>query len=395
MDPIRLPRQCTLFQERGFWMLRWKEEAIGLRSTGKIDSCNQKRIGSATGPDALSESDARRLSRRFLISKLPPGTQAGRALMTISEFIATRFLPEFVAGKSVAGQAHYRSILKLVHSPEQSDRSLGDSSTNGRSGWPYLGNLRLRDVRPHHVQQMLAAASARGYSPQTVRHIRSVVSALFSFAKDELVFMGTNPARCTKPPEVIRKCIPDFTLPQMEQIIRAMRYPEKEMMLLSLLTDMNVSEICGLQWKYVNLTGAWTSYEGESIPPLTIAVQKRWYRGELANAKDTHRRQIQIPETLLSMLLLLNGRTRYREPDDFVLTSRCGAAINVTNITARRLGLIAKGLEIPELTWPLLRRAQATMKEAYGPEFQYRIAAAATTLSTLALSSTSLRTARA
>ena len=76
-------------------------------------------------------------------------------------------------------------------------------------------------------------------------------------------------------------------------------------------------------------------------------------------------------------LLLLNGRTRYREPDDLVLTSRYGAAINVTNITARRLGVIGKKLNIPELTWQLLRRAQAAMKQAYGVQFQYHIAAAA------------------
>lgn len=127
------------------------------------------------------------------------------------------------------------------------------------------------------------------------------------------------------------------------------------------------------------VTGGTPAFTGPA-PALTttpaIAVRKRWYRGELADAKDTRRRQIPIPETLLPMLLLLKDRTRYRGPEDFVLTSRSRAAINVTNITARRLGVIGKRLEMPELTWQVLRRAQSAMKQAYGPQFQYQIAAA-------------------
>ena len=190
------------------------------------------------------------------------------------------------------------------------------------------------------------------------------------------MFLGANPASSAKGPDLVPKTTPLPTLTQVEQIIRAMRYPEREMTLFALLTEMNLSEICGLQWKYVNLTGTWLNDREEPIPPLTIAVHKRWYRGELADAKDTRRRQIPIPETLLPMLLLLKDRTRYRGPEDFVLTSRSGAAINVTNITARRLGVIGKRLEMPELTWQVLRRAQSAMKQAYGPQFQYHIAAA-------------------
>jgi hypothetical protein len=85
---------------------------------------------------------------------------------------------------------------------------------------------------------------------------------------------------------------------------------------------------------------------------------------------------IQIPETLLSMLLLINGRSRFTNPDDFVLTSRSGAPINVTNITARRLSSIARELEMPGLSWRVFRRAHAAMKQAFGPQFHYHVAAA-------------------
>jgi integrase len=383
MEPVRIPRHTTLSEEGGYWILRWSGDLFDLCGIRHPDSGNQARIGSASGANALSEGDALRISRRYLLSRLSPAAQANRALMTIAEFVETRFLPEFVATKTLAGRAHYHSILKLVLSPEEPGRACGVRIENAvseiasRPGWPHLGNMRFRDVRSEDVQQLIEAALKKGYSTQTVRHIRSVISAVFAYAKQELAFMGNNLAASTTVPEMVRKTTPNLTLADVEQMLRAMHYPEKEMTLIALLTDMNVSEICGLQWKYVNLTGASSNPHGEFIPPITIAVHKRWYRGELANVKDTRRRNLPISEVLLPVLLLLSGRAKFTGPDDFVLTSRSGKALNVANITARRLGSIGRNLGITTLTWQVLRRAQAAIKADHGQDFQYRIAAAA------------------
>jgi len=45
--------------------------------------------------------------------------------------------------------------------------------------WPYLNNVRLCDARPDHIHRLTTAAIERGYSSQTVTHIRNVVSAIF------------------------------------------------------------------------------------------------------------------------------------------------------------------------------------------------------------------------
>jgi integrase len=382
MGQARLPHNCALFQEGGVWILRSNGGLIGLRDAERGSWRNLARIGSATGPEGLTERDAQHLARRYLLSQLQPSAEAQRSQITIAEFVETRFLPEFVTAKTLAARTHYYSILKHVLAPEEMSRIFRvDTSTSapkltGHTDWPYLSNLRLRAVRPDHVQRLITAASEKGYSPHTVKHIRSVISAIFSHAKQELVFMGANPAGSVKVPVAARKSILALTLAQTEQVLRAMRYPEKEMTIIALLTDMNVSEICGLQWKCVNLTGTWSNSHGESIPPISIAVSRQLYRGELTDVKDTRRRKIQIPEMLLSMLLLLSGRSKFTGPDDFILTSRSGAAINVTNITARRLSSIGRKLEMPGLSWQVFRRAHVAMKETFGPQFQYHMAAA-------------------
>jgi integrase len=382
MVQARLPHNCALFQEGGLWILRSNDDSIGLRDSGHASWRNLARIGPATGPKSLSERDARLLARRFLQSQLQPDAETHRSEITVAEFVETRFMPEFVSRKTLAGRTHYYSILKHVLPPEEVSRMIQLVASNSTAkltsyaDWPYLGNLRLRSVRPDHVERLLASAAEKGYSPQTVRHIRSVISAIFAYAKQELVFLGANPAAFVKVPEAPNKSTLALSLEQTEQVLRAMRYPEKEMTMLALLTNMNVSEICGLQWKYVNLTGAWSNSHGESIPPISIAVTRQLSRGELTCVKDTRRRKIQIPEVLLSMLLMLNGRGRFTGPDDFVLTSRSGGAINVTNITARRLSSIGRNLEMPGLSWHVLRRGHIAMKEAFGPQFQYHMAAA-------------------
>ena len=57
------------------------------------------------------------------------------------------------------------------------------------------------------------------------------------------------------------------------------------MVLFAILTSMNIAEICGLQWKRVNLAEHSTTVDGESLPPLTIAVRRQWFRGGTGPSK--------------------------------------------------------------------------------------------------------------
>ena len=72
-----------------------------------------------------------------------------------------------------------------------------------------------------------------------------------------------------------------LTSDQLRQVIQSMRYPEKDIALLSILTDMNVAEIFGLQWKYVNPSEMSRVVDGEWIPPHAIAVRNLSYRNQI------------------------------------------------------------------------------------------------------------------
>src|ERR1700682_6428416 len=99
-----------------------------------------------------------------------------------------------------------------------------------------------------------------------------------------------------------RKEAQTLTLAQVKEVLGVMQYPEKEMTLIAILTRMNVAEICGLQWKRINLTDAWSHTDGGPIPPKTIAVREQWCRGELGGLKESRNRNLAIPPPLLPIL---------------------------------------------------------------------------------------------
>ena len=338
-------------------------------------------IGPATGPERLTKKQAERIAWENFLSRLDQNARAPQSVMTIADFVENLFLPEHIAMKKLSGRIHYKAILKHVLTPEEVDRVFQVDAEKSKTklkavpNWPYLGNVRLRDARPDDVQRLISAALARGYSTQTVKHIRNVVSAIFAHAKKKQWFTGENPASLVTLPGMTRKEAHWLTVAQTKELLGVMQYPEKEMALIAIRTDMNVAEICGLQWKRVNLTEAWSDTDGEPIPPRTIAVRKQWYRGELGSVnKKSHHRNLPIPEPLLPILLGLSHRAKFTGPDDFVLVSRAGTPIDEHQIAARRLKPIGKDLQMPWLSWHVFYRTHATLAYEFGLRFQDLIA---------------------
>lgn len=293
--------------------------------------------------------------------------------MTVGDFVKHVFVPEHVAMKQSSGRIHYQALLKHVLTPEEVESvfrvDMGRSKTKLRAvrDWPYLGGMRLRDTQPGDVQRLVSAASAHGYSAQTVKHIRGVVSAIFAQARKKQYFDGDNPASLVTLPGVNHKKTQALTLAQAKEVLAVMRYPEREMALMAILTTMNMAEICGLQWKCVNLTEAWSNTDDEPIPPGTIAVRKEWYLGELISVgRKSRRRNLPIPESVLAILIGLSHRANFKQPDDFVLASPAGTPINERQIAASRLKPIGSALHMPWLSWQVLRRTHKTLAYELG-----------------------------
>jgi integrase len=313
-----------------------------------------------------------------------PGVQkiglAGNSEMTIADFIEQKFVPGHVFLKKSSGRAHYQAMLRHVIRPEEVDRVFQvaamrpDKKLMSSPNWPYLSDVRLCDAQPSHVENLIAAATERGYSTQTIAHIRNTVNAMFSYAIQEHFLFGANPAKTVMLPPIVHKEPRSLSLIQLREILGKMHYPEREMAIVALLTPMTMVEICAMQWKYVNLSLSWSRTEDDPIPPRTIAVRKFWDRGEFGDVPNHRRRNLEIHDVLFEFFKTFQRRLDIIEPNSFLFVDRTEGAVNHIVLKSRRLKPLGKQRLMPELSWQVIHHTRATMLSRFGTTFYDHLA---------------------
>ena len=375
----KAPQNGDVYQEDGFWKSGGRDGAIDAKEFEYSSVPEPQLVRAADGVEG-ADHNGHHVPIESVLPSIDQDARGSCAEMTIADFVETKFVPEHVAIKRASGRTHYHAILKHVLTPEEVDRVFHMSAERSKAklkanpSWPYMNSIRLRDAHPDHVQRLVSAALENGYSTQTATHIRNVVSAIFSYAIREQYFTGGNPATPVILPGMKRKETHALTLAQAKQVLEIMQYPEREMTLLVILTSMNLAEICGLQWKHVNMTEFSMERDGEQIPPRSIAVKSQWYRGELCSVTKSRDKIQAIPQPLLPVLLGLSRRAKCIGPDDFVLKSNAGTPINQVNVAARRLKAIGREMQMPWLSWLVFRRTHAALVCEFGMQFHRQMA---------------------
>ena len=79
---------------------------------------------------------------------------------------------------------------------------------------------------------------------------------------------------------------------------------------------------------------------------------------------------LQIPRPLLPVLSQLSRNPKFARLNDFVLTSRSGSPVNQTNVLTRRLKPIGLELNMPGLSWHMVRRIHKELITESGAQFQ-------------------------
>jgi integrase len=284
--------------------------------------------------------------------------------MRMALFIETKFIPDHVEHKSFAGRTHYQAILKHILKPETVERMftpyMGAMKARLKAvpGWPYLDDVELCELAPDHIRHLTASASAHGYSPQTIKHIRNVVGAIISHARRERLFSGDNPVCDVKLPPVVHRESKNLTIAQVETILGLMKYPEREIALITIATGMSISEICALQWKHVNLAASAAYIEGEFLSSRSIRVKRQWSAGELMDLSHDKVRNVILPESLREHLKKMYPTKKIIDQNEFVISTRDGRPISPSNILLHGLKPIGCKLDMPWLSWQVLKRAQ-------------------------------------
>lgn len=344
MGKRRGQRSGYLRIEHGAWLLTYRVYDPTGRSHRET-----VRIGPAEGTGKLTERQAERFAWDHYLSKVDQVAVQPRGLVTVDEFWNRQYKPA--------------ALIKLKKTTRDQYFSL-----YGCWIQPLLGRKRLATLESGDVQMVIARAIDEGESSWTVRHIRKVISAIYTKAKKLGIASGDNPASLADVPELVtvRQKVA-LSAEQMSQLLAMLHEPVRTMALTAVLTSMNISELCGLQWKHINLTPQWTTLEDDAIPPFTLAVRQHFSRGEFGSLKTgSRKRDVPLAGALASALARLKQRPQFIGPEDMVFASRCGTPVSENNTRRRILNPLAAILGVRRLSWHVFRYSHATFTEAIG-----------------------------
>ena len=286
--------------------------------------------------------------------------------LRLASFVGNTFIPEHVEQKSFAGRKHYQAMLKHILRPETVD-ALFTHSADARMrlkaipGWPYVDDVEVAQLAEEHVHDLTAAAVAQGYSPQTVKHIRNVLGAIISHAQRKMLFSGENPAFAVGLPPVCSKRGHRLTINEAKSILRLMQYPEKEITLITITTGISIQEICGMQWKHVNLAAKPVDCHGTAIPPSHIFVTQQWNPEGIVSLAANRTRLVEVSQPLARVLENLKLETQFADAENYVLATSSGAPICPSSLRILRLRPIGRKLGMPWLSWQVIKGAHETL----------------------------------
>jgi integrase len=211
------------------WYVRyWERRNIG----GTIE---RKRvthsIGEVTTRGKRPPADIATEAERHMAT-INSGTVPADRIVTIGDFVERVYLPWIEEHKRPSTAKGYRDIWEDHLKP------------HSEQVW-------LKDTRTYHVQGWLNQIGAGKLSRNTLKHVKSVISGIFTLAKQQDYFQGENPARdsAVNPKAAEPQETYAYTLEEIQTILSLLPEPAATAFAVAGFMGLRHGEIQGLLWE--------------------------------------------------------------------------------------------------------------------------------------------------
>jgi integrase len=141
---------------------------------------------------------------------------------------------------------------------------------------PAFGDQKLCEIDKPAIEQFMAAKSETGLGWWSRNNLRSILSGMFTAAKDWRLWDGENPThgvRIGKKRFVREKRL--LTVDQMRELLAALPDRLRFLVLILFGLGLRISEALGLKWGDINFDQG------------TVTIRRRWYRVDLSEEDET------------------------------------------------------------------------------------------------------------
>ena len=236
----------------GSWYGRWREDVIE-------DGALVRKQRSAKLADVSDRYRTKRDVRPLLEEKLKPLNDrklSPESTLSIAQFVEGHYLPYVVAQKRPSTAKGYRLIWEDYFRPR-------------------IGHIRLRDFRTCDGERLFAdIARERGLSHNSLKHIKTMLSGLFTYALRQGTLVGVpNPIRETSVPKGAET--PDtyaYSLEEVQRMLAVLTEPARTVVATAAYTGLRKSELRGLRWEDLangQLRVSQSVWESHVSPPKT------------------------------------------------------------------------------------------------------------------------------
>ena len=232
---------------------------------------------------------------------------------------------------------------------------------------PYLGDFKLQELRPDHIQRLYDEKLRQGIGKRTVQLTHSVLHRSMVHAV-KLGLIGRNPASATMPPKPRFKEMKIFDESQVSRMLVAAIGDRNELLYhMAVVTGMRQSEMLGLQWKDLDWKNRSLKVQRQLnrvrgvgyrfAPPKTKAGRRTIVLGKKSIQKMREHQDRQHVERLLV-------GNRWRD-HDLVFPTTIGTPMDQRNLLRDFKSLIQKA-GLPEIRFHDLRHTAASIMLNHG-----------------------------
>jgi integrase len=206
----------------------------------------------------------------------------------------------------------------LRHKGRKPSTRVGYACALKRHVLPALGQLRLKDITPVHIENLVKAKleDKSQLSPKTVLNLLRLVQGIFSLAVDNDL-VPRSPVRRKHVPHVPRSEKPRWTREQVRAILDEIPANYRPVFVCLALTGIRAGELLGLQWKHL------------SIERRELRIEQSLWNKQVVEPKTkSSKDSIWFDDVLARVLAEHRQNSRFTGPEDFVFAKPDGSPLN-------------------------------------------------------------------